>query len=141
MVPRGAVAADGRLVQPWLVTFIIPSYPADVLLPGAERAFIDLRKLADHVLGPTHSIGQHKARVFAGALGLARADVGVLHGWLIQSIAVCEAVPGQRDEFGQRYTVDFPVSTDAGSAVLRSAWIVRPKENFPRLVTCFVLPD
>ena len=112
-----------------------------MLVPGAERAFIDLRKLSDYVLDPAHPVGRHKARVFDGALGLTRADVGVLHGWLIRAIAVCEAVPGQSDEFGQRYLVDFTASTDFGSAVLRSAWIIRQDEDFPRLVTCFVLSD
>lgn len=47
--------------------------------------------------------------------------------------------PGRQDEFGQRYTVDFPVTTPQGTAMIRSAWIIGPHETFPRLVTCYVL--
>ena len=42
--------------------------------------------------------------------------------------------------FGQRYTVDFTLCTAVGTASIRSAWIVRTGEDFPRLTTCFVLP-
>jgi len=112
-----------------------------VLLPNAEHAFIDIRKLADYSLDPTHPVGRHKSIVFRSALGFTSDDADTLHELLLRAVLVHEAALGRRDEFGQRYTVDFPVSTTFGSGVLRSAWIVRPDEDFPRLTTCFVLPD
>lgn len=110
-------------------------------LPNAERALIDFRKLADYSLSPTHPVGRHKSIVFRRALGFTVDDAATLHGLLARAVLVYEAVPGHLDEFGQRYTVDFPAATAFGSAVLRSAWIVRPTEDFPRLTTCFVLLD
>lgn len=112
-----------------------------MLLPNAEHAFIDIRKLAEYSLDPTHPVGRHKAIVFRSALGLTAADADTLRNWLLRAVRDHEAVPGRIDEFGQRYTVDFRASTPFGSAVLRSAWMVRADEAFPRLTTCFVLPD
>ena len=49
--------------------------------------------------------------------------------------------PGKCDEHGQRYLVDFTATFGGKSARLRSAWNVRPGEDFPRLVSCYVLED
>lgn len=110
-----------------------------MLLPNAEHAFIDVRKLADYCLDPTHPVGRHKSIVFRSALGFAADDADTLHELLLRAALAYDASLGRFDEFGQRYIVDFPVSTTVGSAVLRSAWIVRSEEDFPRLTTCFVL--
>ena len=111
-----------------------------MLLPNAKRAFIDMRKLVNYSLDPTHPVGRHKALVFRSALGFTADDADVLRELILHAVLVHEAIFDHLDEFGQRYTVDFPVSTGVGSAVLRSAWMVRANENFPRLTTCFVLP-
>ena len=42
-------------------------------------------------------------------------------------------------EYGQRYTVDFSMTSPVGSATVRSTWIVRKGEDCPRLTTCFIL--
>ena len=112
-----------------------------MLLPNVEHAFIDIRKLADYSLDPTHPVGRHKSIVFRSALGLTAANADTLREIFLQAALIYDSVPGRRDEFGQRYTVDFPVSTTHGTAILRSAWIVRHDEDFPRLVTCLVLSD
>lgn len=49
-----------------------------------------------------------------------------------------DAVSGENDSYGQRYTLDFEVRHER-SAVVRSSWIVLTGEDFPRLTTCFVL--
>ncbi len=112
-----------------------------MLLPNFESAFIDTRKLSDYSLDSTHPVGRHKAFVFRSSLGLSVEDVVFLQDLLLQSITLHNAFVGRLDEFGQRYTVDFPVTTKRGSAILRSAWIIRSDEDFPRLTTCFVLPQ
>lgn len=112
-----------------------------MLLPNAEHAFTDNRKLADYSLNPTHPVGRHKSSVFRSALELTADNAEALREILLQAVLVHSFVLSRRDEFGQRYTVDFPVSTKHGTAILRSAWIVRHDEDFPRLVTCLVLSD
>ncbi len=109
-------------------------------LPNAERAEVDSRKLTEYCLSTTHPVGKHKAAVFRAALGLAATDADTLRDLLLQAAASGEAVAERADEFGQRYRVDFEATTATGTAIIRSAWMVRTGEDFPRLTTCFVLP-
>lgn len=109
-------------------------------LPNAERVEVDPRKLTEYCLSPAHPVGKHKAAVFRAALGVTAADAELLRGWLLEAAASGEAVAERADEFGQRYRVDFEATTGTGSATIRSAWMVRSGEDFPRLTTCFVLP-
>lgn len=105
-------------------------------LPNAERAFIDIEKFRDYCLYPQRSRGKNKARVFASALGLTTNDSEFLRDAVLEAILSQDAETGEHDEFGQRYTVDFP---DASTVTIRSAWIIRTGEDFPRLTTCYIL--
>ena len=109
-------------------------------LPNAERAEVDPRKLIEYCLSTTHPVGKHKAAVFRAALGLTAADAELLRTWLLEAAVTGEAVSERADEFGERFRIDFEASTSTGQATIRSAWIVRSGEDFPRLTTCFVLP-
>jgi len=111
------------------------------MLPSAERAFIDDAKLVQYSLAVDHPVGANKALLFRRVLGFTVRDADTLRRLILEAVLVYETVPGRRDEFGERYAVDFPVKTEVGSAVVRSAWILRKDENFPRLTSCFVLPD
>ena len=42
-----------------------------MILPNAENAFIDDRKLIDYCLSESHPVGKHKVRVFISALGFS----------------------------------------------------------------------
>jgi hypothetical protein len=112
-----------------------------VLIPNAERAFIDPRKLAEYSLSPEHPVGGHKAILFERVLGITVEHATVLREILLHVVAHASASVGRLDEFGQRYTIDLTLRTEIGAAAVRSAWIVRRGEDFPRLTTCFVLPD
>ena len=108
-------------------------------LPGGDRAEVDPRKLSDYCLSNTHPVGKHKAAVFLAALGLTAADAPSLQELLLRAAIEGEADFERGDEFGERYRLDFEVPTSSGRAMLRSAWIVRSGEDFPRLTTCYVL--
>ena len=41
--------------------------------------------------------------------------------------------------WGVRYVIDFPMMRVGRRATVRSAWIVRTGEAFPRLTSCYVL--
>jgi hypothetical protein len=43
------------------------------------------------------------------------------------------------DEYGCRYILDAHVVWGSREAVIRSAWIIKSGEDFPRLVSCYVL--
>ncbi|MBV9389618.1 MAG: hypothetical protein JOZ78_24615 [Chroococcidiopsidaceae cyanobacterium CP_BM_ER_R8_30] len=108
-------------------------------LPNSDRAFVNLAKLRDYCLNTTHKRGQNKARVFAAALGLTASDAETLRDALLIAASRYEATPTELTEFGQLYVLDFPMSGPAGQAIVRSSWIVRIGEDFPRLTSCYVL--
>ena len=110
-----------------------------MILPAASRAHIPLAKLADYALSPSNTKGKHKARVFRSALGLAEDDAEWLQARIAAAVLETEAVEREPSEHGSRYVVDFDLSTDVGSATVRTTWIVRSDEAFPRLTSCYVL--
>jgi hypothetical protein len=109
-----------------------------VSIPYAEKAFVDIAKLRDYCLNPVHPVGKHKAKVFVTALGLTSSDATFLQGALLESAKTSVATQGMKDEYGQS-TVDFSMQTDKGNAIVRSAWVMLVDEDFPRLVSCYVL--
>jgi hypothetical protein len=108
-------------------------------LPGGDRAIVDIAKLRDYCLNSAHPRGRHKARVFASALGMTTADAEFLRGRLLRAARDGSATPGDSDEHGERYTVDFGLEWGGRQAVVRSAWIVGRGDRDPRLTSCFVL--
>jgi hypothetical protein len=110
-----------------------------MLLPSGENAVVDIRKLRDYCLNPDNPRGSNKARVFTAALGLTAAEAGVLPAKLQEVARTRDAVPGELDTFGQRFTVDFEMTTEAGTAPVQSSWIILHGETVPRLTTCYVM--
>lgn len=110
-------------------------------LPNAESAFIDLRKLTDYVLNFADPIGRHKARVFRATLGITPDQAVILKNAILASVLENEAETGEADFYGQRYTVDGIIKIKMNTALVRSGWIVRHGEDFPRLTTCYVLTE
>ncbi|MBN9388631.1 MAG: hypothetical protein J0I20_11305 [Chloroflexi bacterium] len=108
-------------------------------LPEGHQAYVDLAKLSDYCLNPEHPRGQHKARVFASVLGFTATHATNLQDQLLQAARQAEVTLGENDIYGQRYVVDFVAVGPGGSGIIRSSWIIRTGENFPRLVTCYVL--
>jgi hypothetical protein len=112
---------------------------AGVRLPNPERAVADIAKLRDYCLNQAHPRGRHKARVFASALGITFENAGELRRALLEAVGREAAARGVADEYGQRYMVDFEMRGPGGTARVRGIWIVLAGENFPRLITCYVL--
>ena len=108
-------------------------------IPNAEHAVVDLRKLEDYCLNPEHPRGKHKAHVFASALRLTAADAAVLREELLARVQTEECEEGGSDEFGRRYVLDFSYRKGDNEAMIRSTWIIKATEDFPRLTSCFVL--
>lgn len=108
-------------------------------LPGGATANIEISKLRDYCLDPHHPRGRHKARVFLSALGLGQGDADFLRAVLLKAVLEADAVPGEADEYGARYTVDFLMTYGGREATVRSAWIILRGESAPRLTSCFVI--
>jgi uncharacterized protein DUF6883 len=110
-----------------------------VKVANPRRAVVELSKLRDYCLNAGHFRGQHKARVFAGALGLTAADAPALRLALLNAVLEKDAQWAGSDRFGQRFNVDFVMTFRGRRARIRSSWIVRRTEDFPRLTTCYIL--
>jgi Domain of unknown function (DUF6883) len=108
-------------------------------LPNGERAIVPIEKLRDYCLHPTYRVGRHKAHVFESVLGLTAAHAEELQQRLFAVARTGEAVFGLRNAYGQRYIVDFEMTTSVGTAMVRSTWIVLTGEDVPRLTSCYVL--
>ena len=102
---------------------------------------VEIAKLRDYCLSDTHPRGRHKARVFRSRLGLTANDAELLRRILLDAARdrQDELQPTDADEFGQRYVLDFPMTTAAGNAMVRSAWIVLAGQDVLRLTSCYVL--
>ena len=108
-------------------------------LPNADRAVVDFHKLLDYCLSSDHPRGRHKARVFQAVLGFTSADADQLRRKLIEAAKSGQAIPGELDIYGQRYSVDERMTGRTGEAIVRSMWIIRASEDFPRLTSCYVV--
>lgn len=109
-----------------------------MLLPHADSAIVDIRKLRDYCLNLDSPRGSGKARVLAAALGVTTADAAQLRLKLLEVARTKEAQIGELDMYGQRYTIDFEMETEFGKAAIRSGWIILHGEDAPRLTTCYV---
>jgi hypothetical protein len=108
-------------------------------LPNAELAIVDIRKLREYSLSLEHDEGRHKARVFQAVLGLTAVDAEALRHILLEVVQTHEAELGRRDEYGQRYRIDFMLEWEGKSAQVRSGWIIENEGDAPRLTSCYVL--
>lgn len=73
------------------------------------------------------------------ALGMTVDHAEDLREIILQVIKTQEARLGRRDQFGQRYTVDFTLQWQDRSAIVRSGWIIENDSDIPRLTTCYPL--
>ena len=110
-------------------------------LPNATAAFIDIRKLVEYALDFDDPRGRHKARVFRAALNITIKDASDLKELILTAVADCDCTVGELDFYGQRYSVDCKIDFCGKTARIRTGWIVRRDEDFPRLTTVFVLKE
>lgn len=107
-------------------------------LPNHENAVISIEKLRDYCLNDDHPRGKHKALVFKSALDLEKKDSELLKTIILDSLNTNDAIETFRDIYGIRYTVDITCIRNDKQAVIRTIWITKTNENFPRLTTCYV---
>jgi uncharacterized protein YuzE len=110
-----------------------------MFLPLAERAFIDDRKLLNYCLSEEHPVGKHKARVFKSALNITIENYLYLKESIETAVLMNDAVFVETTEYGDIYCVDFELTNPPKSSIVRTSWIIKSEENFPRMTSCYVL--
>jgi len=96
-----------------------------------------LQKLETYTLDFNHSSGKHKARLFRSKLGITLESKEILVEALLEAAVQSEATATTTDQYGERYVIDFPLTTTVGTSMVRSAWIIRQGENSPRLTSVY----
>ena len=106
-------------------------------LPNADRAVIDPAKIRDYLLAPVHPVGRFKARFFV-SLGYGPDQWGRLQDDIL-AIARSGTISAETaTTYGRKFEVDGILTAPSGrSATVRTVWIIRVEEDFPRLVTVF----
>ena len=107
-------------------------------LPNGDQAIVESEKLTGYVLNPAHRTGRNKARVFASALGISAATADVLRDALLDAARTADATRERADQHGVHFAVEFVLEVSGRRARVRSLWVVRTGEGFPRLVSAFV---
>ena len=108
-------------------------------LPNSKAAVIDRRKLEYYCLNPQHPRGKHKAKLFQAVIGITRNDVDEFENEIRKRIQVENCQAGEIDRYGKRYILDFLWERRGKKANIRTTWIIKIDEDFPRLTTCYVL--
>jgi len=108
-------------------------------LPNGQNAIINISKLRDYCLNLEHHTGRNKAWVFRAALGLTVDKAELLQSALFEAANTQEAIFTKQNEYGQYYQLDFKMSGPERVATVRSVWLIRPEEDFPALITCYVI--
>src|SRR6266404_5989312 len=94
-------------------------------LPHGDKAILDIRKIEDYCLNPSHPRGRHKARVFREALNLQRSDAAWLRDALLEAALSGDASQIVKDVWGTYWRFDASIRRQGKSAVVRTIWIVR----------------
>lgn len=95
--------------------------------------------LTEYALNPNHPVGGNKAKVFESALGYNQSNADDLMRQIYEKLPSSEAVVGKLDQYGQRYTVDIPITGPNGNTVnVRTGWITKTGLDIPELTTIYV---
>ena len=109
-----------------------------MLLPNNQNAYIDTNKIVSYCLNPDHIVGRHKAYVFESILGLTRENYYILEDAIYNAVSKYDAIFPEKTQFGKHYIVDFPIEYNHKKAIIRTGWIIKNNEDFPRLTTCYI---
>src|SRR5450631_254696 len=85
-------------------------------LPHGDQAILDMRKIEDYCLNPSHPRGRHNARVFREALDLQRSDASWLRDALLEAARSAEAFRDGEDAWGTHWRLDANVRRQGMSA-------------------------
>ena len=93
-------------------------------------------KILEYLLAENHPAGRSKAR-FLMRLGFGEADPQALRDALLKIAQEGQVVAEVHSRFGTKYIVDGYLQGLAGSAWVRTVWIVDRGTIVPRLVTAY----
>jgi hypothetical protein len=105
-------------------------------LPNGDQAQIG-DKLERYVLNPQHPKGKDKATLFKNRLGITLENKEILENILLEVAINQEATVYKQDQYGTQYDIKFLMTTEVGTSLVISCWIIRTEEDFPRLTNAY----
>jgi hypothetical protein len=105
-------------------------------LPNGDLAQLG-DKLDRYVLNLEHPKGKDKATLFKKRLGITLSNKEILENALLAAATSLEAIIYKQDEYGVQYDIKFLLTTEAGTSLILSCWIIRANEEFPRLTNAY----
>jgi hypothetical protein len=71
-------------------------------------------------------------------LNITEQDADLLKSAILKGLEENQVVPGIKDKYGKRYSVDIKIRNLDKEAIVRTGWIIKKDENFPRFTTCYI---
>jgi hypothetical protein len=105
-------------------------------LPNSDQAQLG-DKLECYVLNPQHPKGKDKAALFKNRLGITLENKEILEKALLDVAIKQEATVYKQDQYGTQYDIKFSMTTEVGTSLVISCWIIRTGEAFPRLTNTY----
>ena len=94
-------------------------------------------KVERYCLNSDHLKGKHKAKLFQKRLGITLENKELLKDALLEAAANKETTFKRADRFGEYFNTRFYMETSTGSSWVLACWIIRCKEDFPRLTNAY----
>ena len=105
------------------------------LLPNADQAQMDPRKLRDYALNPEHESGRYKAEFFA-QMGYSATNWEQLERDIWDQHLTQSAAPGKPSAFGCKYMITASLCGPNGATCqVTTVWLFRPGKDFAELIT------
>lgn len=112
-----------------------PSTPGHPDAPDFTNPEIDERKITSYAMNPEHPVGKNKYRVINSATGLDVGDAALIGEQIRTGVREGSPMLGKADQYGQRCSVDIPLTGPKGTIMVRTAWMLETGSTTPRLIT------
>jgi hypothetical protein len=110
-----------------------------LIVPNAENAYVEERKITRYLLSDTSVDGAPKAAFFR-EFGFRAEDWATLASAIAQRVRTNECTRSEPTPFGMRYIVDGPIECPDGRGPwIRTVWQVSTPNAAPRLITAHPL--
>jgi len=101
---------------------------------------VDIRRIEEYCLSPSHPLGRNKARVLQDTLNLTPEDAPWLREVLVEAAGrIGEALSSATEAWGRYWVLDVVLEKQGKSTDLITIWISGLDENdVPTFATCWV---
>ncbi|MFS0825189.1 DUF6883 domain-containing protein [Pseudomonas phoenicis] len=106
---------------------------------NAEKAVINSGEVKSDASNTAHSVSGNKTKVFESVLGYNQSNAEILIAKIWEGTNIYPAKSGASDKFGQRRTIDMPITGPNGNtATVRTGWIYDSRSATPKIAILYV---